>query len=361
MDLISTYANGVSELTSFSESLERAPLVVDVIVNPHAGFFKRTSTIRRLILDLERRLSELRLRSPRRRVEVNPVRFTEHPGHARGITDEVLDREERVSSGIEHLLIACGGDGTSNEICTSLMDAGRGLLDRLKLLRLPLGTGNDVADANTFGEAYELILGSQHTTKVGALRVRGPTGQPRYSFNIGSVGIDAYIADLTNRFKRAMPGQAYKAMVDVGSLFYEWRVRPRPMDIILSKGGERTRLGSLLPTMVVVGASGRRTYGSHMQVLPGAENVCVVGALSTWGKIVNKRLFFEGRHGELPVVSFYSAERVEIAYDGTIPIQLDGEAAWLSAGDFPLAFEVLDPRIRVLKSERPAPRAGHGS
>jgi len=353
MDLIATYANGVSELTNFSQSLERAPLVVDVIVNPHAGFFKRTSTIRKLILDLERRLNELRQRTPKRRVEINAVRFTEYVGHARVITKEIMDREERASSGIEHLLIACGGDGTSNEICTSLMDAGSALLERLKLVRLPLGSGNDVADARTFGKAYELILGSQHTVKTGALRVVGGAPRPRYSFNIGSVGLDAFITDLANRLKRAIPGQAYKTLVDLGSLFYERRVQPGPMDLRICAGSAETRIEAFRPSMVVVGTSGGRTYGGHMPVLPGSDNVCVVAAMNLWKKITNKGLFYEGRHGELPEVSFFRADRVEIDYHGRIPMQLDGEVSWLAEGDFPLSLTVLEPRIRVLRDDLP--------
>ena len=197
MDLISTYANGVSELTNFSQSLERAPLIVDVIVNPHAGFFKSRSSLEKMILELEEKLAELRRRLPRRKVEINTVHFTERPGHAREITLEIMDKEERAGTGIEHLLIACGGDGTSNEICTALVTVGSSLLERLKLLRLPLGTGNDVADAPTFGDAYELILGSQNTVKTGALQVAGGASVPRYSFNVASLGLDAYIADLS--------------------------------------------------------------------------------------------------------------------------------------------------------------------
>jgi len=171
MDLISTYANGVSELTNFSRSLDQAPLIVDVIVNPHAGFFKSQSTLARLIQELDQKLDDLRRRYPRRKVEINTVHFTERPGHARIITEGILNTEVKTASGIERLLIGCGGDGTSNEICTALVQADSGVLDRLKLLRLPLGTGNDVADTQTFGEAYELILGSQRTVKTGALLV----------------------------------------------------------------------------------------------------------------------------------------------------------------------------------------------
>ena len=74
-----------------------------------------------------------------------------------------------------------------------------------------------------------------------------------------------------------------------------------------------------VPSMVVVGISGDRTYGGHMPVLPGAENVCVVGSMSVLEKIRNKKLFYQGRHGELSEVRFFSADRVDVEYEGQHP------------------------------------------
>ena len=350
MDLISTYANGVSELTNFSRSLVEAPLIVDVIVNPHAGFFKSQSTLAKLIMELDQKLDDLRRRYPRRKVEINTVHFTERPGHARVITEGILNTEVKTASGIERLLIGCGGDGTSNEICSALVQADSRVLDRLKLLRLPLGTGNDVADTPTFGEAYDLILGSQHTVKTGALQISTAGAAPRYSFNVASIGLDAFIVSLTNRFKRVIPGDAYKSLVDIGSLFYEQRVRPEPMDIQVHGEQGETRIDAFVPSMVIVGISGSRTYGGHMPVLPGRENVCVVGQMGVLEKIRNKKLFYLGRHGELPQVRFFHAGRVDIDYKGRIPMQLDGELTWLAPNDFPVSMLVLAPRIKVLRN-----------
>ncbi len=349
MDLISTYANGVSELTKFSHEEVQAPLIVDVIVNPHAGFFKSQAVLARRIHELEKRLEELRARAPRRRVEINTVHFTEHPGHARTITEHIMEDEGRSASGIERLLIGCGGDGTANEICSALVGADAQLLDRLKLLRLPLGTGNDVADALTFTEAYDLILGNQTTAKTGALKVTAPGAPVRYAFNIASIGLDAYIAALTNKLKRVIPGDAYRSLVDIGSLFYEQKVKPRPMDIRLSGPLGETRVDAFVPSMVVMGVSGSRTYGGHLHVLPGEENVCLVGRMSILAKIRNKKLFYVGGHGVLPEVSFHRAHRMEVHYPGAIPMQMDGELVWLQAQDFPVTMEVLEPRIKVLR------------
>jgi diacylglycerol kinase family enzyme len=350
MDLISTYVNGVSELTNFSRSLEQAPLIVDVIVNPHAGFFKSQATVRKLIQELESKLDDLRRSHPRRKVEINTVHFTERPGHARLITEGIMNAEGKSVSGIERLLIGCGGDGTSNEICSALVHADASLLDRLKLLRLPLGTGNDVADAHTFGDAYDLILGPQRTEKTGALLVSSGTAAPRYSFNVGSIGLDAYIAGLTNRFKRVIPGDAYKSLVDFGSLFYEQRVKPQPMDITIHGENGVTLVPGFVPSMVVVGISGARTYGGHLPVLPGNENVCLVGRMGALKKIRVKKLFYLGKHGELPEVSFYRAYKVDVSYRGRIPMQLDGELTWLDPGDFPVTMKILEPRIKVLRN-----------
>jgi diacylglycerol kinase family enzyme len=101
--------------------------------------------------------------------------------------------------------------------------------------------------------------------------------------------------------------------------------------------------------MVIVGISGARTYGGHMPVLPGRENVCIVEGMSVMEKIRNKKLFYVGRHGELPQVSFHRADRVEISYHSSIPMQLDGEIAWLTPESFPVTMTVLEPKINVLR------------
>jgi diacylglycerol kinase family enzyme len=349
MDLISAYANGVSELARFSHEEEQPPLVVDVIVNPRAGFFKSQGVVARQIKELEKKLADLRERAPRRKVEINRVHYTEHQGHARLITEDLLDAESSINSGMEHLLIGCGGDGTSNEICTALVHADGAVLDRLKLLRLPLGTGNDVADAHTFAEAYDLILGSQPVVRTGALRVTASGSPARYSFNIASIGLDAFIAALTNKFKRVIPGDAYKSLVDIGSLFYETKVKPLPIDVTLHGEAGENRLVPLVPSMVIMGISGGRTYGGHLPVLPGEDNVCVVRQMGVFAKIRNKKLFYLGRHGELPEVTFYKAARMDVDYKGSIPMQLDGEQVWLTPQDFPVRMEVLSPRIKVLR------------
>jgi diacylglycerol kinase family enzyme len=105
----------------------------------------------------------------------------------------------------------------------------------------------------------------------------------------------------------------------------------------------------MVPSMVVVGASGHRTYGGHMPVLPGEDNVCIVDGMSIMRKIQQKKLFYLGTHGGLPEVRFYHADQVVIDYRGSIPLQLDGEIVHLESKDFPLTFRVVHPKINVLR------------
>jgi diacylglycerol kinase family enzyme len=100
--------------------------------------------------------------------------------------------------------------------------------------------------------------------------------------------------------------------------------------------------------MVVVGVSGERTYGGHMPVLPGQDNICLVGSMKIMEKIRNKKLFYQGRHGELPQVRFMRGRAVDVSYNGVIPMQLDGELTWLTPASFPLTMTVMEPTINIL-------------
>jgi diacylglycerol kinase family enzyme len=121
------------------------------------------------------------------------------------------------------------------------------------------------------------------------------------------------------------------------------------MDIRLQGDDGETRIDPQVVSMFVMGISGGRTYGGHLPVLPGEDNICVVGRMGVLAKIRNKKLFFLGRHGELSEVTFYRAPRVEVHYEGSIPMQLDGEMVLLTEQDFPVRLEVLSPRIQVLR------------
>ena len=347
MNDVERYARDVSRLHSYSQS---ETLVVDTIVNPAAGFFRRRRTLQRIIVDLEHQISRLRNDYPERKVEINRVHFTEYSGHARIIAEQIVQDEARRGSESGRLIVAAGGDGTSNEICSTLYQAEESIAERIRLIRFPLGTGNDNTDAQSFEEAYRLILGNQESVRAGALRITVGGGRSFYAFNIASVGLDAYIAALTNFFKRIVPGDAYKLMVDIGTLFYESRYRPGEIDVTLTKGGNQVERVHRSATLIAVGVSGRRTYGGGMRVLPGEANVCLIDAMGLFKKLRSKGLLFAGEHGTMEETHFYQADKVHIEYSaGCLPMQTDGEQVVLNPQHFPVCMEVLKPKINVVR------------
>ncbi len=95
MKLIAAYAEGISELTRYSKKAEEMPLLVDIIVNPHAGFYRKKQKLKKIIAELEGKLAELHLRYPKRKIELKTVHFTQYPGQAREITLSILNQEAR--------------------------------------------------------------------------------------------------------------------------------------------------------------------------------------------------------------------------------------------------------------------------
>jgi len=348
MDLISQFVDGVSRLPRYASPAPASLPIVDVILNPIAGFFQRRANLRRIVADLEARLRSLEERAPGRKAGAERVHRTEFPGHTHRIVEGILEEEARSPSEGGRLLISCGGDGTHYEICTTLVDADTAVLDRIRLLRLPLGTGNDSAEALTVEEAFDMILAGEGGVKTGALRIDSPGLPPLYSFNIASVGIDAFVVELTNKLKKAMPG-AYKALVDVASLFYDRTIRPKPMNIALRHEVGSTELRGILPSIVVMGVSGHRTYGGRVPVLCDDRNVCIIAHLGLIDLLRSKKLIFNARHGELPETRFCTAHRMELESQGNLIMQLDGEVFRLSPMNYPLTMTLTEPKIRVLR------------
>ena len=387
--LLESYALGVAELARFIGGSERVPFRVEIIVNPRAGFFRNRRRLRRIIADLERHLGDLSSREPPGIVRSRRVHWTTAPGHARGIALAVAGRvlpphatgtvggeasaaadrpvRDRYEDIERVLIVAAGGDGTANEIRSALMPLPADVLQRIELFHLPLGTGNDAADAATVEEAHRILTGPLRVIRSPAIMLTTATGEVAHAFNIASIGLDAWIADLTNRCKRFVPGDAYRLVVNAAIPFYKYAVRQRPMRVRVSGAGhgsgpnherEQRWYGPECWSMVVFGASGRRTYGGGMAVLPDEANLCLIGPMSLRRKLATKSRFYRGEHLELPEVRVFDADEViiEVASpdptrqfrDWQFPVQLDGEVRGLAEADFPLRFTRLPPLLRTL-------------
>ncbi|MDR0450378.1 MAG: diacylglycerol kinase, partial [Treponema sp.] len=281
------------------------PLRWTLIANPRAGGFtigSRWKKHRRILADYAGKARANPLR------EGSGVFYpTSGPGDARIISSGLLAEagKERAAGarqnsgeGIFHLIITAGGDGTSNEVLSVLYQAPEALRRRFAVLRLPMGTGNDGADAPELDRALEFLVRPVSIGLSPAVRLTTASGKgPYLAFNILSVGLDAFVTHMTNRMKGKLPGDSYKLWVDIAALFYDRIYRVGPLDVRALDGeGRETRRFKEKLLLLAVGASGRRSYGSQKKILPDDRNVCAIRQMPLLRKLFLKELFNTGGH-----------------------------------------------------------------
>jgi diacylglycerol kinase family enzyme len=387
------FAAGIAEICVHSPLAPGRPLRWIIIANPKAGGFTIPSRWKRHYRSLGEYVEKARA-NPRRE-DAAPARTamdaeggplgglvpTRYPGHARGIAEALLEEAAGVAApGIVSapggatapdavstpgaspartaapffLVICAGGDGTSLDVLTALYHAGPAFRSNFAVLRLPMGTGNDGADAWELAGALDLLLYPTRVEYARALRLTtSAAGKgPFLAFNILSVGLDAFVTHMTNKMKGKLPGDSYKLWVDIASLLYDRLYKVGPMEIKVSGGdlpGGEERLLRETTLLLAVGATGHRTYGSHKRILPDDRNVCLVRQMPLLRKVALKGLFTTGTHIDKPESLLFNAGKVEFRGQHPILAQMDGETVLLALEDFPAAIELTEPAIPVLK------------
>ena len=249
------------------------------------------------------------------------------------------------------LIITAGGDGTSLEVMTGLYEAPAEVRQDFAILRLPMGTGNDGADAFDLDKALALIIEESKVHRQRALRLIPASGKGSFlAFNILSVGLDAFVTHMTNRMKGRLPGDSYKLWVDIAALFYDRIYKVDFMDVrgIDDQGKEVMAFREKL-LLLAVGESGRRSYGSRKWILPDERNICAVKQMSLIRKLALKGLLPYGTHVDKPESILWNARRVEFNSQYPLLAQMDGETVLLEKEDFPAVIELTEPVIPILK------------
>jgi diacylglycerol kinase family enzyme len=347
-----------------------------IIANPKAGGFTIPSRWNRHYRSL-RNYAE-KARSLSRRDNAIPVRTaldegedaslgslglipTRFPGHAGKIVELML-KEASTELGVEastskppfYLIICAGGDGTSLEALTVLYRAAPEIRTNFAVVRFPMGTGNDGADARDLAGALNLLLSPCRVELTRAVRLttaRAGKG-PFLAFNILSVGLDAFVTHMTNKMKGDLPGDFYKLWVDIASLLYDRIYKVGPLDLRVfddTSGVEEGRTLRETVLLMAVGASGHRTYGSNKRILPDNRNVCLVRQMPLLRKLALKGLFTTGAHVDKSESLLFNARRVEFRGEHPILAQMDGETVLLQPKDFPAAIELTEPVIPILE------------
>jgi diacylglycerol kinase family enzyme len=354
---ISQFTDGLRGLVEKTPLFHRENLIATVIINPNAGGFSRPARFAAALKDIALANSGIAKHPAHEGAISWRVKPTESPRHASKIASECIE-EAAMKPGTSWLVILACGDGTSLEFLDELSRAPEELRNVFTVLRLPMGTGNDGSDGRELSDSLSRLTGSGTVGVQAMIRVIPAPGGPASkrarggewrSFNIASIGLDAYVTDMTNRLKVHMPGDSYKLWLDLSALVYERVYPPRMMGIVAidAHGKETARLeGKFL--LALMGVSGYRTYGSNKKILPDQNNICAVHQMPLFRKLALKGPMTTGRIREFKEAEFFSAETIEFRYNDRILVQMDGEAECLVPEDFPLRMERTQPLIRHL-------------
>ncbi|MCL2833250.1 MAG: diacylglycerol kinase [Treponema sp.] len=371
-------AAGLAEICARSLIAEGRELFWTIIANPKAGGFtiktrakKHYSQLTQCVSAAVSNPAQIR-RSPSKTASRNKygLILTNGKGHAEKITEALIkeaagsneaagSKEAAGTPGEANknpkplfLIITAGGDGTSLDVLSTILKAPAEIRSCFAVLRLPMGTGNDGADAFELDQALRLIIEPSEIFYRRSLRLVTSTPEkgPYPAFNILSVGLDAFVTHMTNKMKGKLPGDFYKLWVDIASLFYDRIYKVGPMEV-RACDDSNAEVKKFKDTMLLLamGESGHRSYGSHNFILPDDRNVCAVKQMPLMRKIAFKNLVAASEHVTQPESILFNASRVEITCENPILAQMDGETVLLQKNDFPVAIELTEPVIPVLR------------
>jgi YegS/Rv2252/BmrU family lipid kinase len=274
------------------------------------------------------------------------VAFTKGPGDGTAIA-------ERASREGRRFIIACGGDGTTNEVANGILRSGADA----ELGVLPSGTGGDFRRTldmplGTREAAAALRDGSTRTIDVGQVSFTGNDGElaNRYFLNVSSFGL---AASVIKRVKGAkvfdwLPVEAMRGRANFAVSTLQEVLDLEPVNIrVRVDDGEAKTLRSV--NFCIANA---RYFGGGMMVAPDAKlddgllDVVNIGDLSTMRILTKGHTLYRGTLNDLPEVKTTTARRVEVtAADDSdeILLETDGELP----GRLPAVYDVVPSALRV--------------
>jgi len=267
---------------------------------------------------------------------------TEHPWQAAEIAREAALRGYDV-------VVAAGGDGTSNEVLNGLMAAKQEGAD-CAMGVLCVGRGNDFAfgvniPADLEAGVAALARGHRRTIDVGRVSKNGRS-EGRYFGNGIGVGFDAVVGFEASKFARLGGFIGYLVGVFKALMLYD----QAPTVSIEYDGKEIVQ-----PALMVSVMNGRRMGGGFMMTPnsrpdDGQFDLCIADKVSRAGVLALIPHFIRGTQVDKKAITMGRSPTVTVrAVEGSLPAHADGET--LCEEGESLAFEIVPQQIEVVVDE----------
>ena len=252
------------------------------------------------------------------------IRATSRRGEAESIA------RRAAAEGFE-TIVAAGGDGTINEVVNGIAgtQAALGLL--------PMGTMNVFAlelgiPSSNLGLCWEIIQ------KQNSRLIDMPRANHKHFVQLAGVGLDAQVVKETSRaFKRSFGPLSY--LVSAAQI-----AARRPPRLFIESANAITEEGSF----VLVGNG--RLYGGpfpffkNAVIDDGLLDVVIFKQLGYLEIIKYLQNVVFSSAIRLPEVEYFQTERLRVASDENVPVEIDGELI----GECPVEFQIQKQKLRVL-------------
>jgi YegS/Rv2252/BmrU family lipid kinase len=274
------------------------------------------------------------------------VAFTKGPGDA-------VDIARRGAASGRRLILACGGDGTINEVANGILNSG----GDAELGVIPSGTGGDfrrsIGIPTSIRDAARLLRdGRTELIDVGRASFTGFSGEPeqRYFVNVASFGLAAAIL-------KRVKGSSSLSWMPLGQIRGRASFALSTLQEVVGIDAASVRVKiddrneSSLRTVNFCIANARY-FGGGMKIAPDARlndgmlDVINIGDMGTNRILSKAHTLYRGTHTGLPEVKSVLAKRIEASSadpDIEIRIETDGELP----GKLPAVFEVVPAALRI--------------
>jgi YegS/Rv2252/BmrU family lipid kinase len=235
------------------------------------------------------------------------IAFTQGPGHARELTRRAIEAGAA-------LVLAWGGDGTVNEVASTLLETGG------TLGIVPVGSGNGLARDLRMPRQPALALtaavtGSDRWIDAGAIN-------GRVFFNVAGIGFDARVAHVFAHRAARTRGLASYVSVTCTELF---GYQAAPCHIV----ADGVDLGVRHPLLVSVANTCQ--WGNGAQIAPcarpddGVLDLVIVDARHAIRVLAQSWRLFTGAIAGMPGVTLHTVRAVTLTADVDLPLHADGE------------------------------------
>jgi YegS/Rv2252/BmrU family lipid kinase len=234
-----------------------------------------------------------------------------------------------VAAGAE-LVVACGGDGTVNEVLQGVA----GTAARLGVW--PTGTANVLADE--LGLPYRLEAVAAALAAGRTRRFSVGRAADRYFIVMAGIGLDAAVVHRVNPTTKHVLGEGAYWLAS----FRQLAAWP-PARFVVEAAG-RTEPATLA---VVANAAG---YGGGLHFAPDARmdddllDLCLIDSTDRLFLLRCMAAAFRGAHLGLPGVTYFRAPRLVARGPAEVEVQVDGEPA----GALPMEFECVPDAVSVV-------------